>query len=293
MNPSQPTQQHQITTTDGVQLYACAEGNPDGPALVMVHGYPDSHRIWARMVAHLREDFLIVRYDVRGAGQSDVARGLWAYRLEQLAQDLASVTQQVLGERPFHLLAHDWGSIQSWESVATPRLQGKILSYTTISGPCLDHVGMQMREQIAGDRSALLAQLQKSWYIGFFQLPMPNALKWRLLRGPGWAQRVQQLEPAAASHQDPDQDKNGTHGIRLYQMNFLPRLLQPQPRHAHCRVHAIVLENDPFVGPARLDSRPQWVSDLKVTRRPWQHWAIWSHAEEVAALVRADLLARA
>lgn len=55
------------------------------------------------------------------------------------------MAKQLLGDKPFHLAAHDWGSIQAWEAVTDLKLAGKILSFSTISGPCLDHVALYLR----------------------------------------------------------------------------------------------------------------------------------------------------
>ncbi|MCP5793027.1 alpha/beta fold hydrolase, partial [Klebsiella pneumoniae] len=90
-------------------------------------------------IEHLINDFYIVTYDVRGAGLSSIPKRIRNYRLERLSLDLQEVVDELLPNRQFHMAAHDWGSIQSWESVTEPKFKGRLLSYTTISGPCLDH----------------------------------------------------------------------------------------------------------------------------------------------------------
>ena len=88
-------------------------------------------------------DFYIVTYDVRGAGLSSIPKRIRDYRLERLSLDLQEVVDELLPNRQFHMAAHDWGSIQSWESVTEPKFKGRLLlSYTTISGPCLDHAAL-------------------------------------------------------------------------------------------------------------------------------------------------------
>src|SRR5699024_2829618 len=74
-------------------------------------------------------------------------------------------------ERPVHLIGHDWGSIQVWEAVTDPAMGNRIASFTSISGPCLDHMGHLLRAQLRGARGALWNQLRKSWYIGAMHLP--------------------------------------------------------------------------------------------------------------------------
>ena len=109
----------------------------DVPTVVLVHGYPDCQRLWVPVVAQLAGRYRVVTFDVRGAGESDAPTRLRDYRLDRLAADLRAVTDAVCPDQPFHLVAHDWGSIHSWESVTEPAMQSRIASFTSISGPCL------------------------------------------------------------------------------------------------------------------------------------------------------------
>ena len=109
---------HWIDTQDQQKLYAKTWGDQSKPALVLVHGYPDNQEVWEPMINHLIQDFYIVTYDVRGAGESTVPKRIKAYNLAQLSLDLESVVNSLLPQRSFHIAAHDWGSIQTWESVS-------------------------------------------------------------------------------------------------------------------------------------------------------------------------------
>ena len=187
-----------VNTADQQRLYVKSWGDGRNPALILVHGYPDHQEVWERVIPHLVQDFFVVTYDVRGAGQSSAPRRVKDYRLEQLSADLASVAQALLGSRSFHLAAHDWGSIQSWESVTDARFRGRILSYTTISGPCLDHAAFWMRRQFRHEKAEFFRQLGKSWYIAAFQLPFLAPAAWRFFFKRQYCQRRQirrQAEP--------------------------------------------------------------------------------------------------
>ena len=59
---------------DGVQLAAYRWGNPNGPTLLLVHGYPDNHEIWLPLVRELAGNYQIIAYDVRGFGASNIPR---------------------------------------------------------------------------------------------------------------------------------------------------------------------------------------------------------------------------
>ena len=87
-----------------------------------MHGYPDNQEVWEPMIEKLISNFYIVTYDVRGAGLSTVPKRIRDYALPRLSLDLECVVNALLPNRNFHMAAHDWGSIQSWES-ATPLFQ--------------------------------------------------------------------------------------------------------------------------------------------------------------------------
>lgn len=279
--------QHSVKTTDGLMLHVQTWGQPTATPVILVHGYPDSHTVWTQIAEQLADQYYVIAYDVRGAGQSDVPKTIRAYRLEQLAQDLASVSRALLGERPFHLVAHDWGSIQSWESVTTPRLEGQIASFTTLSGPALDHASIWLRDRAKDSKSTLIGQLAKSWYIAFFHLPWAAPLLWKAAGGRYWHRVVEWMEQQPNLPQNPSQTVDGMQGVNLYRANFIDRLRQPNIRMAHCPVQAIVLERDMFVGKALMDDLARWVPDLTVHRLDTAHWGILSQPTAIAELVRS------
>ena len=142
---------------------------------MLVHGYPDNLRVWDKVSAALSREYLVIRYDVRGAGESDKPRRTRDYRLALLADDLQAVVDTLIPGREFHLIAHDWGSIQSWESVTGGPLQNRIRSYTSISGPCLDHVGFWLRKQLESTRFGRGNEGTPATYKFLVRVPVPSA----------------------------------------------------------------------------------------------------------------------
>ncbi|WP_436915635.1 alpha/beta fold hydrolase [Acinetobacter gandensis] len=274
-----------VNTTDQQRLFVKLWGNEANPALVLVHGYPDNQEVWEPVIQHLIHDFYVISYDVRGAGQSSVPRNIRDYRLEQLSLDLDSVTHAVLGERCFHLAAHDWGSIQSWESVTEPKFRSRILSYSTISGPCLDHAAFWMREQFKQHKPKFFKQMTRSWYIAVFQLPFIAPTAWNFFNAERWGKMISQLEQQENLPLNQNIVKDGKYGVNLYRANFLPRLSRPRQRFAVCPVQAIVLKKDQFVGPDLIDEMPKWVKDFSRVELNANHWAILSQPEQVAHLI--------
>ena len=275
-----------VNTSDHQRLYVKTWGNSNLPALVLVHGYPDNQEVWEPIIEHLANDYFIVTYDVRGAGQSSIPKRIKDYRLEQLSLDLESVVNAVLPERAFHLAAHDWGSIQSWESVTEPKFRGRILSYSTISGPCLDHAAFVLKDKLKNEPKTLLKLLSKSWYIGVFQLPLLAPTAWRILNAERWGTIVNELERAKQLPLNHNIQKDGRYGIALYRANFLPRLRQPRERLAVCPVQAIVLKNDKFVSPEYINELPRWVENFSKVEVDANHWAILSQPEKIAQYIK-------
>jgi pimeloyl-ACP methyl ester carboxylesterase len=191
-----------ISTTrvdsDGVGLHVVMYGDSKKVPVLLVHGYPDNHLVWEPVAKRLAQRFFVIAYDVRGAGQSDAPVAVEDYRLPVLARDLAAVVNAVIPDRHFHLAAHDWGSIQTWESVTTDRLKPRIASFTSISGPSLDHASFWIRDRAAAPSLAtkirVARQLMSTWYIGFFQLPVLPAAAWRAGVGRYWPTFLQKRE---------------------------------------------------------------------------------------------------
>ncbi|MCT9809576.1 alpha/beta hydrolase [Acidovorax sp. Be4] len=101
---------HRVSVDDGVELHAWVGGQ--GPALLLVHGHPQTSVIWHRLVPTLARHFTLVVPDLRGygdsckpAGDADHAN----YSKRRMARDLLRLMQQ-LGHERFSVLAHDRGA---------------------------------------------------------------------------------------------------------------------------------------------------------------------------------------
>ena len=274
---------------DGVELAAYRWGNRAGPTLLLVHGYPDNHEVWLPLVYALASDYQLVAYDVRGAGASDKPGKRLDYHLTKLANDMEAVILATSPNQPVHVVAHDWGSIQSWEAVTEPRLAPLLASYTSLSGPCLDHVGHWLRARLqqrsaAGLRS-VAKQLLQSWYIALFHLPWLPELTWRLGLARYWPQVVRRLEGSRLAS-NPQQLADGCHGIALYRANFIRRLYNPRARYTQVPVQLLVPNADRFVNPRLFDDLAQWAPNLQRREVAAGHWQLLAEPLQLAAWVR-------
>ncbi|PSL58556.1 pimeloyl-ACP methyl ester carboxylesterase [Saccharothrix carnea] len=271
--------------SEGVRLAVHEHGDRSAPTVVLVHGYPDTHRVWDDVVPLLAEEFHVVTYDVRGAGASSAPRGLASYRLPVLARDLFAVIAAVSPDAPVHVVAHDWGSIQAWEAVTTP--DAPIASYTSISGPCLDHVGHWLRRRPTARH---LKQLLHSWYIVAFHLPFVAPLLWRHVIGPRWRSIAHRLE-GVTPHVSPSIVRDGVQGIALYRANFVPRLRSPRVRRTDVPVLVVQPSRDRYVTAGVTEDVERWASDVRRHVVDAGHWVPITHAHTVARLVTDQVTA--
>ena len=269
---------------------------PGRPTVVLVHGYPDRQETWGRLVERLvRFDWHVVTYDVRGAGASDVPATRAGYRTERLVDDLVTVLDDVLADgEPAHLVGHDWGSVQLWDAVATeatdPRLTGRIASFTSISGPSLDHLALLSRHP-GGRLRGLLRQALHSWYVYAFQLPVLPVLTSRVA-AVRVGRRLAAREGLPRDHWGPGLAADAEHGLELYRANLVRRMGRPTAFHTDVPVLVVHPSRDRFLTPVLLEGLDARCSDLRVETVDAGHWVAVTHPDLVADLVRRHVEGR-
>lgn len=282
-----------VVASDGVRIAVREAGSPAHPTVVLVHGYPDSQGLWAGVVAALQDDHHVVTYDVRGAGESSAPAGLGGYALTQLSDDLLAVVDAVAPDgREVHLVGHDWGAIQSWESAARPPVAARLASFTAVAGPSLDLSAHAARSAPPGDR---VRQLVKSWYVVGFHLPFVPTL-WRRVLGRRWAAifaRTEGRRPPQG-HPAPTIADDAANGVGLYRRNMVDRLTRP--RYDHVAVPLVqvgVTLRDAFIDPAVYEDLPGRMPELWIRRADATHWVPLLDPDLVARWVRDAVAGRA
>ncbi|MES3009538.1 MAG: alpha/beta hydrolase [Pseudomonadota bacterium] len=95
----------------GASIHARFGGKADGPPLLLLHGFPQSHVLWHRVAQRLANDYFLVMPDLRGYGDSSKAPGLddhGNYSKRAMAADMVAV-MDALGIGRFYLCGHDRG----------------------------------------------------------------------------------------------------------------------------------------------------------------------------------------
>jgi pimeloyl-ACP methyl ester carboxylesterase/2-polyprenyl-6-methoxyphenol hydroxylase-like FAD-dependent oxidoreductase len=141
---------------DGIGINVADTGS--GPAVLLLHGWPDDHRLWRHQVAALTAaGYRTIAPDLRGFGDSDKPGGTEHYGMIQLVGDLVGLLDH-LGVPRAHVVGHDWGGAIG--SVLASMVPDRVASLTCLS------VGHPAAYGQAG-----WAQRQRSWYMLLFQVP--------------------------------------------------------------------------------------------------------------------------
>ncbi|UNO40890.1 SDR family oxidoreductase [Streptomyces sp. MST-110588] len=199
MEPGIPGAREHWIRTGGVELCVAELGDADRPTVLLLHGYPDSKEVWSQVAVALADRFHVVLYDVRGCGRSTAPEPLrGGFTLEKLTDDFLAVADAVSPDRPVHVVGHDWGSVQAWEFATVDRTEGRIASFTSLSGPSLDHFGHWIKKRLTRPtprRTAqFLTQGAKSWYVYLLHTPVLPELAWKGPLGTHWPTLLRRIE---------------------------------------------------------------------------------------------------
>ncbi len=105
------------TLASGITLNVATWGAQSREAIVLLHGFPESHRTWRAIAPALAEDYFVVAPDQRGFGGSDRPIGVEQYRPDRIVRDLIELADALqLGQ--FTLVGHDFGGAIAWRAAA-------------------------------------------------------------------------------------------------------------------------------------------------------------------------------
>lgn len=145
---------------NGLSFMIDEAGEGDDVALFL-HGFPESRFSWRHQLPLLAElGWRAVAPDLRGYGDSSRPAGVAAYGIDNLVADAGAIFDAVGAKRRL-LIAHDWGAIVAWAFAMekTRALDGLVIM--NVPHPAVFQSAMKGNT----------AQLKKSWYVFFFQIP--------------------------------------------------------------------------------------------------------------------------
>jgi pimeloyl-ACP methyl ester carboxylesterase len=107
------TEFRRVPLSTGITLNVALAGDPRDPAVILLHGFPESHRTWREVAPRLENDFFLVMPDQRGFAGSDLPQDEDDYKTDRLIDDIFALADALSIER-FALVGHDWGGAISW-----------------------------------------------------------------------------------------------------------------------------------------------------------------------------------
>jgi NAD(P)-dependent dehydrogenase (short-subunit alcohol dehydrogenase family)/pimeloyl-ACP methyl ester carboxylesterase len=288
-----------VDSADDVRIAVYEEGNPDGPTVVLVHGFPDSHVLWDGVVPLLAERFRIIRYDNRGVGLSAAPKPVSAYTMARFADDFAAVTGELSPGRPVHVLAHDWGSVGIWEYLKRPGAGDRVASFTSVSGPSqeqlVDYIFAGLRQPWRPRRFARsISQALRLTYMILFSIPVLAPLLLRAaLSVPALRRNAVDNIPDEQIHHSANFARDAASSVKTYPANYFRSFSGRGQRISvvDVPVQLIVNTRDKYVRPYGYDVTARWVPRLWRRDIKAGHFSPMSHPQVMAAAVHdfADL----
>ena len=149
-------------TIAGIPVYV--EG--DGPeVLIMVHGWPDTHRIWDRQVAFFRQNYRCVTFSLPGFGEPGPVRG---YTLAEVVDTLRRIADAVSPDRKVNLMIHDWGCVFGYQyALSNPERVARLIAIEIGDSGSPDFeqsLSLTAKSMVVTYQMTLAA----AWYLGGF-----------------------------------------------------------------------------------------------------------------------------
>ncbi|WP_448662123.1 alpha/beta fold hydrolase [Sphingomonas sp. CJ20] len=102
-----------IALPTGVALDVAVAGDRANPPIILLHGFPESHRTWRHQIPALAKDYFVIAPDQRGYARSSKPEGVANYAPEKPVADLLALADH-FGIDRFTLVGHDWGGAIAW-----------------------------------------------------------------------------------------------------------------------------------------------------------------------------------
>jgi pimeloyl-ACP methyl ester carboxylesterase len=291
------TEFRRVKLKTGITLNVALAGPADAPPVILLHGFPESHRTWRGLAPLLDEDFRLVMPDQRGFAGSDRPQEVEAYRMRHLLGDIRGLVEE-LGIAPLTLVGHDWGGIVSWAfALKHPELLERLV---IIDGPPpftwnrdlrespkqrhavnymieLSKPSPQPEEMLADNDFSMVDDIMRRIGSRGGQLSAPE----RAVYHEAWGQ--------------PGALRGGLNYYRAARMGEqvaaggVPEEYDAKIRSQEVEVRTLVIwgENDGALLPTLTRGLSEWVPRLRVEILPGAgHWVPYERPDEVNRLIR-------
>lgn len=127
-------EQKRATLANGIELDYTDEGPRDAPALIFLHGFPESHRTWRHQIAHFSDKYRCIAPDQRGYRGSSKPQEVSAYTPDKLIGDVFALAD-ALGVERFTIVGHDWGGAIAWGVAIGGQMNGRVTRAVIANAP--------------------------------------------------------------------------------------------------------------------------------------------------------------
>jgi pimeloyl-ACP methyl ester carboxylesterase len=295
------TEFRRVPLRSGVTLNVALAGGRANPPVILLHGFPESHRTWREVAPRLQDSLYLIMPDQRGFAGSDRPQDVESYKTELLVDDIFDLVGALAIEQ-FALVGHDWGGAVAWS--AALRGDPRLTRLAIINAP---HPVVFQKSLIdnADQRAA-------SQYITAFRAPAfdkiveKNGYDWFFDRTFGGHVELAKIPEAEKRQYIAEWSQPGAFNAMLNWYRAAKVIVPPPGLTAppdwllrtFPKVHVPTLVvwgmKDAALLPMQLDGLDALVEDLTIVRLPEAgHFAPWEAPDEVSAALRPFLAADA
>ncbi|MDF0489682.1 alpha/beta hydrolase [Sphingomonas sp. H39-1-10] len=263
----------------GVELDVAVAGDPAHPAIILLHGFPESHRTWRHQIPELARGHFVIAPDQRGYARSSKPAEVADYAPDKIMADVFALADH-FGRERFTLIGHDWGGAIAWGAAMTrPDRVGRLV---ILNAPHPYRFQQTLRDDAA--------QRRASGYIGFIRGTRID--RSRLLAATFGNRAVQRLAALAvggdrAAHLE-EWSQPGAMTAMLNWYRAAPRAgmaLSPAPVVTQPTL-VIWGMRDRYLLPAQIEGLDALVTDLTLVKLDAGHFTPWAAAAPVNAALR-------
>ena len=291
-----------IALSTGVTLNVALAGDPTNEPVILLHGFPESHRTWREVAPRLKDGFFLIMPDQRGFAASDLPQDVEDYRTDTLIDDIFALAD-ALGLQQFALVGHDWGGAIAWG--AALRDDPRLTRLAIVNAP---HPVVFQKSLIADEDQRLASQYITAFRTpGFEKIVEAKGFDWFFDTTFERQVDVSQISETERRQYIADWSQPGAFAAMLnwYRGSKVvvppPGVTVPLPdfllrAFPKVKVPTLVIwgMRDKALLPIQLDGLEELVDDLAIERLPSAgHFAPWEAGDEVASALGPFLAGQA
>ena len=279
---------YQSADVDGLKVFYRQAGPADAPVLLLLHGFPSASHMFRDLMPLLADRFCLIAPDLPGFGQSDMpARSTFTYTFDRIAAVIDRFTE-VIGAKRFALYVFDYGAPTGFRIAA--KHPDRITAIISQNGNAYEEglsdgwnpIRAYWREPSPANREALRAFLS------------PDTTRWQYTHGVSDGTTV---SPDGQSLDNFYLARPGADEVQLDLLGDYKSNVALYPTfQTYFRTHkppflAVWGKNDPFFLPPGAEAFKRDIPGAVVRFLDTGHFALETHASEIAAAIR-DFLTR-